>query len=67
VKPIMQALLTSVLLLHESGIVHGDIKPKNIMRTGGVGSIMYRLLLCLLLSPNDQHLPHRTQAHRLRR
>jgi serine/threonine protein kinase len=42
VKPIMQALLTSVLLLHDAGIVHGDIKPRNIMRTGGVGSFMYR-------------------------
>ena len=42
VEPVLQALLTSVMHLHAAGIVHGDIKPRNIMRTGGVSSNLYR-------------------------
>ena len=42
VEPILHALLTSVMHLHAAGIVHGDIKPRNIMRTGGVSSYLYR-------------------------
>ncbi len=43
VKPVLQALLTCLLQLHNAGIVHGDVKPRNIMRTGGISSFLYRL------------------------
>jgi hypothetical protein len=43
VKPVLQALVTCLLQLHNAGIVHGDVKPRNIMRTGGISSFLYRL------------------------
>jgi tRNA A-37 threonylcarbamoyl transferase component Bud32 len=43
VKPVLQALLTCLLKLHNAGIVHGDVKPRNIVRTGGISSFLYRL------------------------
>lgn len=45
VKPILQALLTCVLHLHKAGVIHGDIKPRNMMRTGGISSFLYRYRL----------------------
>ena len=46
VKPILEALLKSVLNLHLAGVVHADLKPRNIMRTGGINSFFYRFRGC---------------------
>jgi hypothetical protein len=32
------------LHLHKAGVIHGDIKPRNMMRTGGISSFLYRSL-----------------------